>query len=271
MEIEKGSERTTQLSLKRKPLLDTTNLIPATIFPKLSSTLSEKPQILSPICEEFPQSSSKLTSESSNVPTSKAHCNSSASNTSIRPCKFRTSSRTIIPMLTGKGNEAIYDSLVEYSTKGSTVEKTNNKAGRGIGVDDANVATYLFSPSPVSRTWNRKKGRKDKGKTEIASDVCLTLEKANDRKSKNAEIPALKTPDAPLPENLNTKRKAISMSRSNKFRDNLNTFEGTSPVKSKCKKLKEETDIFIEQQRSYFKEVDEFELTVEEASDGDSD
>ncbi|XP_047334813.1 uncharacterized protein LOC124938419 [Impatiens glandulifera] len=311
MENSKGSERR---SLgKRKPFFDTTNLIPAAAT-KLSSTLSEKPQFLSPI-RDTPVQSSLLTSETSKTSTSKVDSNSSTSNASIRASNFRTPSRTHRSTPTGKVNGATNEKLIVYSTRGTTAKRKNG-------------ATDLFGFSPVLRTQDLATDLKGKGKAKAAPDNFPTMQKMkgkenvtalNLEKSKGLRrdkedvtvLPHIRPPlkklmttntydlteeDVILLENVKTKRKAISTAYSssadkpiiNKFRDNLNKSEDTSPVKSHTERKKkrqwssmQQTDSvtpeydlqkeYIEKQRAYFKEVDEFELPVEEVSARDSD
>uniref|UniRef100_A0A5B7AXR9 Sororin C-terminal region domain-containing protein n=1 Tax=Davidia involucrata TaxID=16924 RepID=A0A5B7AXR9_DAVIN len=303
METERSSR-----SVKRKPLSDRTNLIPTTTLRNLSSSSSlfAKPTNPNPIPKLYPKpyisSTNKPETNSSKSDTS---VGSSTTNKNNAPnprtvAQPQASTPPRIPPLhssstnPGNGNNEIFGPLVVYSRR-QTVEKTRYK-GKAVAVP--------FSCPPLDKTKDKRKTvaasfscpplekAKGKGKAIAAPFSCPPLEKTKD-KGKAVAVASL-----PPPENTKNKGKAVAVSfscppplRTRNIRDELNEAVAvdigiskscTVPhprhkKKRRCLLTEQDDSVhalpqdFIEQQKAYFKEVDEFELPEDEVSYNEMD
>uniref|UniRef100_A0A5B6ZRY2 Sororin C-terminal region domain-containing protein n=1 Tax=Davidia involucrata TaxID=16924 RepID=A0A5B6ZRY2_DAVIN len=284
-------EAETSRSVKRKPLSDRTNFIPTTTLRSLSSpslSLFVKPPNPNPNPNPKPKSKPNL--KPYNSSTNKPETNSSKSDTSVRSSNTNKNNvpnpRTIaqphpstpppIPpshsSSTNAGNRTseIFEPLVVYSRR-QTAEKTKCKVM---------VVAVPFICPPLEKT-------KDKGKAVSVSISGPPLEKMK-KKGKAVAVPFNRFPLV----NTKNKGKAVAVPSScpplpgtRNIRDELNEAVDIGLSKSctvpygKHKKKRHclfpEQDVsdfalpqgFIEQQKAYFKGVDEFELPEEVAYD----
>ncbi|GMP97098.1 hypothetical protein CsSME_00045482 [Camellia sinensis var. sinensis] len=272
-------------SPKRKPLSDSTNLlIPTpTILRKLSSSLSTTP----------PFRNSKPYNSKPYNPDTNSDTSIGSSNHNPNPSTtFKTHPSTPSPLsisIPGNGSEEADEPLVVYSRR-QTIEKTK-KNGKAVAVP--------FTCSPLQKTNDKFESvsvscpprlkTKDKGKAVAVPPSFSSLGKTKDRENAVSvpisfrslvntrnEGKAIATPCPPLSR---TRRRRNEFNEAGKI--GLSKSCKVPPAKHKKKRCRVllEQDVsehalpqeFIEEQRAYFKEVDDFELPEEEILENELD
>ncbi|KAI8032391.1 hypothetical protein LOK49_LG01G01042 [Camellia lanceoleosa] len=287
MEAEKveRSRSPSSSSPKRKPLSDSTNLLIPTsaILGKLSSSLSTT--------TPFPNSkpyNSKPYNPDTNSDTSIGSSNHNPNPSTT----FKTHPSTPSPLsisIPGNGSEEADEPLVVYSRR-QTIEKTKKK-GKAVAVP--------FTCSPLQKTNDKFESvsvscpprlkTKDKGKAVAVPPSFSSLGKTKDRENA-VSVPISfrslvntrnkgKAIAMPCPPLSRTRRRRNEFSEAGKI--GLPKSCKVPPAKHKKKRCRVllEQDVsehalpqeFIEEQRAYFKEVDDFELPEEEILENELD
>ncbi|KAL6977532.1 hypothetical protein U1Q18_026331 [Sarracenia purpurea var. burkii] len=246
-------------SSKRKPLSDRTNfLVPTSvILRKLSSSLATAPP---PLPTSFPKHKPNAIPNPKSYKSSakELDTNSSKSDTSIGSSNYNANfpNPSIIPSTPPR------------------VSVTNPD----------NVREEVFEPLVIYDRRQTAEKIKDKGKAVAVPFTCPPIKKANNN-GKAVSLPI----SYPSLVNAKNKRKAIAVpftcpptARTRKIRNQhneagdmgLSKSHTVPPPKNKKKRCHSKDTLppeFIEQQRAYFKEVDEFELAEEVVSENEED
>uniref|UniRef100_A0A5B6ZNZ7 Sororin C-terminal region domain-containing protein n=1 Tax=Davidia involucrata TaxID=16924 RepID=A0A5B6ZNZ7_DAVIN len=270
-------EAETSRSVKRKPLSDRTNFIPTTTLRSLSSpslSLFVKPPNPNPNPNPKPKSKPNL--KPYNSSTNKPETNSSKSDTSVRSSN------------TNKNNVPNPRTIAQPHPSTPPPIPPSHSSSTNAG----NRTSEIFEPLVVYS--RRQTAEKTKCKVMVVAVpfICPPLEKTKD-KGKAVAVASL-----PPPENTKNKGKAVAVSfscppplRTRNIRDELNEAVAvdigiskscTVPhprhkKKRRCLLTEQDDSVhalpqdFIEQQKAYFKEVDEFELPEDEVSYNEMD